>query len=75
MTEEHRQKIRQTHLRLAHGPDWTEEDQEKFVRERNNRHCGNWRNKNRDKYNKVMKRAQDKWRKENPYYYRMEAME
>jgi hypothetical protein len=69
MTDEHRQKIRQTHLRLAHGEGWSEEDQEKFVRERNNRHCNKWREQNRDKYNKVMKRAQDKWRKEHPYYY------
>lgn len=75
MNEEHRQKIRQTHLRLAHGENWTEEDQEKFERERNDRHTNNWRNRHRDKYNACMKRAQDKWRQERPYYYRMEAME
>jgi len=68
-------KKREALLRYWHGPDWSEEDQEKFVRERNNRHCNKWREQNRDKYNKVMKRAQDKWRKENPYYYRTETME
>lgn len=62
-------KKREALLKHYHGEDWTEEDQENFVRERNTRHCGNWRNKNRDKYNKVMRRAQDKWRKENPFYY------
>jgi hypothetical protein len=60
---------REALLRYWHGPDWSEEDQEKFVRERNNRHCNKWREQNRDKYNKVMKRAQDKWRKEHPLYY------
>lgn len=55
MTEEHKQKIRQTHLRLAHGENWTEEDQEKFERERNNRQCRNYRKKHREEYNRLPK--------------------
>lgn len=69
MTEEHKQKIRQTHLRLWHGENWTEEDQKEFEKARNDRHANNWRKKHRDTYNACMKRAQDKWRKEKPYYY------
>jgi hypothetical protein len=53
MTEEHKQKIRQTHLRLAHGEGWTEEDQEKFVRARNRRQCLNHRNKHREEYTRL----------------------
>ena len=55
MTEEHRQKIRQTHLRLAHGENWTEEDQKEFERERNTRICRNYRNNHRDDYNRLSK--------------------
>ena len=75
MTEEHRQKIRQTHLRLAHGENWTEEDQKEFEKARNDRHANNWRRKHRDTYNACMKRAQDKLRKEKPYYYRVASVE
>lgn len=53
MTEEHKQKIRQTHLRLAHGDNWNEEDQKNFVRERNTRQCRNYRNKHRKEYNRL----------------------
>ena len=69
MTEEHKQKIRQTHLRLAHGDNWTEEDQEKFVRERNTRHCRNYRNNHREEYRDYQKESQRKFRKKNTYYY------
>lgn len=55
MTEEHKQKIRQTHLRLAHGDGWTEEDQKEFERERNNRQCRKHRNKHREEYNRLSK--------------------
>lgn len=65
---EHRRKKL---LEYHHGPDWSEEDQENFVRKRNRRHCNKWRKQNRDKYNKVMRNAQDKWRAENPFYYRI----
>ena len=60
MTEEHKQKIRKTHLRLAHGDNWTEEDQEKFERERNNRQCRNHRNKHRKEYNRIHKELSTK---------------
>ena len=56
MTEEHRQKIRQTHLRLAHGENWTEEDQKEFERERNTRICRNYRNKHRKEFNRIHKK-------------------
>lgn len=54
---------------IGTGEDWTDEDQEKFERERNDRHTNNWRNRHRDKYNACMKRAQDKWREKHPFYY------
>lgn len=69
MTEEHRQKIRQTHLRLAHGENWTEEDQEKFERERNRRQCLTHRNKHRDEYTEYQREYQRKYREKNKYYY------
>lgn len=69
MTEEHKQKIRQTHLKLAHGDNWTEEDQEKFVRERNTRQCRNYRNRHREECRNYQKESQRKFRKKNPYYY------
>lgn len=75
MTEEHKQKIRQTHLRLAHGDNWTEEDQEKFVRERNNRQCRNYRKKHKEEFNGYQKTYQESFRKKNPYYYRIFSME
>ena len=70
MTEEHRQKIRQTHLRLAHGDGWTEEDQKNFERERNNRQCRNYRKKHKEEFNGYQKTYQESFRKQNPYYYR-----
>lgn len=69
MDEEHRQKIRQTHLKLAHGENWTEEDQEKFERERNRRQCLNHRNKHREEYTSYQKTYQVRFREQNPYYY------
>lgn len=62
-------KKREALLRYWHGENWTEEDQKQFERERNDRHTNTWRNKHRDRYNACMKRAQDKWRVEHPYYY------
>lgn len=55
MTEEQKQKIRQTHLRLAHGENWTEEDQKEFERERNRRQCLKHRNKHRAEYTRLSK--------------------
>lgn len=69
MTEEHKQKIRQTHLRLAHGDGWSEEDQEKFERERNTRKCRNYRNRHREAQRSYEKTFQEVFRKRNPYYY------
>lgn len=69
MTEEHKQKIRQTHLKLAHGEGWTEEDQKNFERERNNRICRNYRKKHKEEFNGYQKTYQKKFRELNPYYY------
>lgn len=60
MTEEHKQKIRQTHLRLAHGDGWTEEDQEKFKRERNTIKCRKYRNKHREEFKRIHKELSTK---------------
>lgn len=69
MTEEQKQKIRQTHLRLAHGDNWTEEDQKNFERERNNRICRNYRKNHKEEFNGYQKTYQESFRKQNPYYY------
>ena len=55
MEEEHRQKIRQTHLKRWHGDGWTEEDQKEFERERNRRQCLKHRNKHRTEYTRLSK--------------------
>ena len=60
MTEEQKQKIRQTHLRLAHGENWTEEDQKEFEKERNRRQCLNHRNKHREDYKRIHKELSTK---------------
>lgn len=62
-------KMREARLRQWHGENWSEEDQKEFEKERNDRHTNNWRKKHRDTYNACMKRAQDKWRAEHPFYY------
>lgn len=69
MTEEHKQKIRQTHLRLAHGDGWTEEDQKEFERERNNRQCRKYRKKHKEEFRDYQKIFQKGFRERNPYYY------
>ena len=75
MTEEHKQKIRQTHLRLAHGDGWTEEDQEKFERDRNRRQCLRHRNKYREEYRSYQLEYQRRYREKYKYLYRTGPME
>ena len=75
MTEEHKQKIRQTHLRLAHGENWTEEDQKEFEKERNRRQCLNHRNKHRDEYTSYQLEYQRRYREKNKFYYRVYPVE
>ena len=75
MDEEHRQKIRQTHLRLAHGENWTDEDQEKFERERNRRQCLNHRNKHREDYTDYQREYQRRYREKNRFHYRTYPVE
>ena len=60
MTEEQKQKIRQTHLRLAHGDGWTEEDQKNFERERNRKKCLKYRNKHRKEFKRIHKELSTK---------------
>ena len=69
MTEEQKQKIRQTHLRLAHGENWTEEDQKEFEKERNRRQCLNHRNKHREEYTSYQKAYQQRYRERNRFHY------
>ena len=75
MDEEHRQKIRQTHLKFWHGENWTEEDQEKFERERNRRQCLSHRNKHRKEYTDYQREYQRKYREEHKFHYRTYSME
>ena len=51
------------------GEGWTEEDQEKFERERNTRKCRNYRNKHRKEIRGYLFEYQKKFREQNPYYY------
>ena len=62
-------KKREALLRYHHGENWTEEDQDKFVRERNTRHCRNYRNNHREECRDYQKESQRKFRKKNLYYY------
>ena len=53
--EKNRELLRKKLLRYHHGPDWTEEDQEKFEVERNRKNCLNHRNKHRAEYTRLSK--------------------
>ena len=48
-------KKREALLKFWHGENWTEEDQEKFERERNRRQCLSHRNKHREDYTRLSK--------------------
>ena len=48
-------KKREALLKYWHGEDWSDEDQEKFERERNRRQCLNHRNKHREEYTRLPK--------------------
>lgn len=48
-------KKREALLKHWHGDDWTEEDQQNFVRARNTRQCRNYRNRHRKEYNRIHK--------------------
>lgn len=63
-------KKREALLKHWHGDDWTEEDQQNFVRARNTRQCGRYRNKHRDAYTKYTRDYQQNFRANHPNYYR-----
>ena len=54
---------------LASVNGWTEEDQEKFERERNRRQCLNHRNKHREEYTSYQKAYQQRYRERNRFHY------
>lgn len=62
-------KKREALLKFWHGENWTEEDQEKFERERNRRQCLTHRNKHRDEYTAYQLEYQRKYRERNKYHY------
>lgn len=62
-------KKREALLRYHHGENWTDEDQEKFERERNRKQCLNHRNRHREAYTDYQRCYQQKFREEKPYYY------
>ena len=49
---------------------WSDEDQEKFERERNRRQCLNHRNKHREEYTDYQNTYQKKFREQHPNYYK-----
>jgi hypothetical protein len=61
--------MREARLRYWHGENWTDEDQEKFEKERNRRQCSNHRNAHRQEYTDYQNTYQKKFRAQNPYYY------
>lgn len=63
-------KKREALLKYWHGDNWSEEDQEKFERERNRKQCLNHRNKHREEYTSYQKAYQQKYRERNRYHYR-----
>ena len=62
-------KMREARLKQWHGENWTEEDQEKFVRERNRKHCLRHRNKYREDYRSYQLEYQRRYREKNKYLY------
>ena len=54
---------------MAPENGWTEEDQEKFERERNRRQCLNHRNKHRDAYTDYQRCYQQRYRERNRFHY------
>lgn len=61
--------MREARLRYWHGDNWTDEDQEKFEKERNRRQCMNHRNKHREDYTDYQREYQRKYRERNKYHY------
>ena len=70
MSEEEKQRRRNTLLKRYHGENWTEEDQKQFEREHNTRLCKRYRNSRREHYTEYIRDYQKKFREANPYYYR-----
>jgi hypothetical protein len=68
-------KMREARLRQWHGENWSEEDQEKFVRERNRKQCLRHRNKYREEYTSYQLEYQRKYREKHKYHYRTGTME
>lgn len=62
-------KMREARLRQWHGENWSEEDQEKFVRERNRKQCLRHRNKYREEYTNYQLEYQRKYREKHKYHY------
>ena len=62
-------KKREALIRYWHGDNWTDEDQEKFERERNRRQCLNHRNKHREEYTDYQREYQRKYRERNKHHY------
>ena len=68
-------KKREALLKFWHGENWTEEDQEKFERERNRRQCLNHRNKHRDDYTDYQREYQRRYREKFKFHYRTYSVE
>ena len=62
-------KKREALLKFWHGENWTDEDQEKFERERNRRQCLTHRNKHREEYTDYQREYQRKYRERNKHHY------
>ena len=62
-------KMREARLRYWHGENWTDEDQEKFEKERNRRQCLTHRNKHREEYTDYQREYQRKYRERNKHHY------
>ena len=73
--EKKRELIRKNLLRYHHGENWTDEDQEKFERERNRRQCLTHRNKHREEYTDYQREYQRKYREEHKFHYRTYSVE
>ena len=68
-------KKREALLKFWHGENWTDEDQEKFERERNRRQCLNHRNRHREEYTSYQKAYQQRYRERNRFHYRTYPVE
>lgn len=70
MEQERIEKIRDANLKRFYGDDYTIEQVKDHRREKNSERVGRWRNRHREHYTSYQEEYQQKFRANNPTYYR-----